>query len=278
MPLRPLQKYLERIPPIDEIPLDWDATGYTSDAFNRHVQSDAFSGWEGDEATEREAAVIADVLRAQPGDCLLDVACGYGRHAEVLAAGHGLRVTGLDVSPGLIAVAKRRAQERALAIAYEAGNARDLSWIGRFHHALIAFNSFSLFSPADAPEVLRRINGALRRDGRFFLDLDNKPYACRYGTSARNWHIAGDALTLQEVYFHADCSVEVNRDVTLHAQSGGIDELVLFKRLYSRREIVRLLEQCRFRVDDVYGGWDLRPFAEDAPKLILGCTKHAASG
>ena len=99
--------YLKGRTPIQEIPIQWDTKAYTSEAFNKWASSPEFKGWAGDKETEEETEVITKLLRVQRGDSLLDVGCGYGRHALRLAEKYGLKVTGIDISPGLITAAKK---------------------------------------------------------------------------------------------------------------------------------------------------------------------------
>jgi SAM-dependent methyltransferase len=148
MTLERLCDHLANRLPMEQIPLTWHSTGYTSEAFNRWASDSSFPGWTGDRPTEDEARIIVQLLEAQPGHSLLDVACGYGRHALLLASQYGLEVTGIDVSPGLIAAAKRLADERGrvqdqgrtrgspLLIGYEVRHARDLPYIIHFLSSL----------------------------------------------------------------------------------------------------------------------------------------------
>jgi len=53
-------------------------------------------------------------LRIAPGARVLDVGCGVGRWASLLAA-RGARVTGIDLSPTMLAEAQRRARDRGVA-------------------------------------------------------------------------------------------------------------------------------------------------------------------
>ena len=69
--------------------------------------------------------VVVDRLAPEPGDDWLDLATGTGAVAE-LAAGAGVRVTGLDLAPVLIETAKERAAERDLDIDYVVGDAERL--------------------------------------------------------------------------------------------------------------------------------------------------------
>jgi ubiquinone/menaquinone biosynthesis C-methylase UbiE len=70
-------------------------------------------------------AALVDALAPQPGEEYLDVGCGAGHVAE-LAAGTGAHVTGIDLSPRLIEVAKARAAAGGFHIHYSVGDAESL--------------------------------------------------------------------------------------------------------------------------------------------------------
>ena len=54
--------------------------------------------------TEQETAFLWDALRLAPGQVLVDVGCGTGRHTRALAE-RGVRALGIDISQGLLAAA-----------------------------------------------------------------------------------------------------------------------------------------------------------------------------
>lgn len=66
-----------------------------------------------------------DRLEPLAGMRFLDLACGTGAVAE-LAASSGAEVTGVDLAPGLIEIARRRADEQGLDIDYRVGDAEAL--------------------------------------------------------------------------------------------------------------------------------------------------------
>jgi SAM-dependent methyltransferase len=68
---------------------------------------------------------LVEALRPQEGERWLDVGCGAGNVAE-LAAGAGARVTGIDLSPRLIEVARARAKAAGYDIEYRVGDAENL--------------------------------------------------------------------------------------------------------------------------------------------------------
>lgn len=269
MNLNEIIDYLAELVPVEKIPINWEPKAYTSEAFNQWASGPAFPGWANDKKTEKEVEIIAKLLQVKRGDSLLDVCCGYGRHALVFAHKYGLKMKGIDISPGLITVAKRLAREKGLDIKYEVRNAINLPWNRVFDYVMIAFNSFSLFSEQDALWVLQGINRSLKQGGRLFLDLDNKPYNCRYGTYTTNWYRWPTGLTLQELYFYKDTSVEVNRDIYFKKDANEAEESILFKRIYTLDEIEALLADNGFKAEQVYGDWDLSPLNETSPKMLI---------
>ena len=71
------------------------------------------------------AQVLVEAVGAGAGAELLDVATGSG-NAAIAAARAGAKVTGLDLTPELLDVARRRAADAALEISFVEGNAEEL--------------------------------------------------------------------------------------------------------------------------------------------------------
>jgi SAM-dependent methyltransferase len=57
-----------------------------------------------------EAGRIADLIRRVRPHCrtLLDVGCGTGEHARLLGEVHGFEVDGVDIDPGMLAIARTK--------------------------------------------------------------------------------------------------------------------------------------------------------------------------
>jgi SAM-dependent methyltransferase len=89
------------------------------------------------EAATQELVDVVETWRPVAGRDVLDFGCGMGRASRELAR-RGARVTGLDVSPGMIADAQRRGSD----VRYLVGNGRDLP--------ALADQSFDLVLAADS--------------------------------------------------------------------------------------------------------------------------------
>jgi len=80
-------------------------------------------------AVAEKVTSIGDVLVAraaiEPGMEVLDVACGTG-NAAIPAAKRGARVTGLDLSPGLISMARECSTEAGVQVDWLEGDAQSL--------------------------------------------------------------------------------------------------------------------------------------------------------
>lgn len=113
----------------------------------------------------RQIACVLDLLGLSDGSRILDLACGQGRHAHLLAEA-GLDVDGLDLSPHLIGLAKKRGTGKTLR--YTRGDMRRLpaKWRGRFDAVINLFTSFGFFADAaDDALVIRECARVLKPGG-----------------------------------------------------------------------------------------------------------------
>jgi SAM-dependent methyltransferase len=119
----------------------------------------------------RWPAVERAALREARGR-VLDIGCGAGRHALHLQA-RGLDVTGIDISPLAIRVARHRGLRRARVLPIEA---IDRLPEGAFDTVLLLGNNLGLLrSRAKAPPILRRLH-RLTADGGRVIAGTSDPY------------------------------------------------------------------------------------------------------
>ena len=123
--------------------------------------------------TATEVANIVALLELEPPGRILDLACGYGRHALLLAE-RGFDVVGLDLSGDLLAEARYRASQRGLTIDFVQGDMRRLPFQAEFDALINVFTSFGYFEDAENAQVLEEAAKCLRPQGRFLIEMINR--------------------------------------------------------------------------------------------------------
>ncbi|HYP41340.1 MAG TPA: class I SAM-dependent methyltransferase [Chloroflexia bacterium] len=106
---------------------------------------------------------------------ILDLCCGNGRHARLLAE-HGYMVTGVDVNATALAAAERLSADNAN-IEYRLLDMRELDTVEETFDGIISmWQSFGYFDAATNADILRQISWKLRPHGRLVIDLNNRAY------------------------------------------------------------------------------------------------------
>lgn len=126
-------------------------------------------------ATDDEVTELWALLELQPGQRLLDVGCGTGRHAVPLAA-RGVAVTGVDVSSEMLQRARDRAANAGIEVELIEADARDLPHGLEPYDAVICLCEGAFCLVADGVEplvhdraILTSVFEALRPGGRLVL-------------------------------------------------------------------------------------------------------------
>jgi SAM-dependent methyltransferase len=109
-----------------------------------------------------EAVLIAKQIRERvpAARSLLDVACGTGEHARLLAENHGFEVDGIDLNPDFVRIAATKNQSGRFALA----DMVDFD-MGRSYDAVIC-----MFSSIAYVRTLARVEQALRCFARHVTD------------------------------------------------------------------------------------------------------------
>ncbi|GAB4024510.1 class I SAM-dependent methyltransferase [Spirosoma koreense] len=167
-------------------------------SFFHGLPQTAWKAAQTEEQTQRELELLVDTLDFGPGDRLLDVFCGYGRHALPLAR-MGARLTGVDISPEYIDELTAVAKAGNIAMQAVVGDflslpEAELRGPASFDAAYCLGNSFSFFPRTDMLLLLTKIAGLLRPGGRFLAHTEMVAESVLPDYQGRNWQPVGDDI------------------------------------------------------------------------------------
>ena len=164
--------------------------GFFDAAYVRHLRAQWSAA-----LTRRQVAFAVRVLELRRGARVLDVPCGFGRHARLLAP-RGMLVVGVDLSPAMLTEARRGDAHPRLTFLH--GDMRRLGYESEFDAVVNLYTSFGYFSPRENLDVLRRMARALRPGGRILIDHRDRDHDATL--PERRWDRLPDGtLTLRDL-------------------------------------------------------------------------------
>lgn len=113
-------------------------SAYADPAMARSFDKRRFSGPIGELVAKSQARVLANMVGRIKDRQMLDVGTGTGRAALILAAG-GAKVTAVDASEEMLAIARQRAADQMLSIRFQRGDAHALEFADRSFDAVVSF-------------------------------------------------------------------------------------------------------------------------------------------
>ncbi len=227
------------------------------------------------QATQAEAKFVADAIAAGPGAQVLDVGCGYGRHAMELAA-RGYHLVGLDSALPLLLRGADEAQRRGLTIHFIHGDMRELTFDSQFDAAYCLFSTFGYFDDETNKKTAENIARALKPGGRFVVEVLNRDYLIQ-DLPNRVWWEGDGCVVLEEVDFNYFSSRIVSNRSVLFDDGRQLDQEISI-RAYSLHELGKLLQAAGFRVLEVSGSMHTRGrfFGAQARDIIVLAEKRGA--
>ncbi|QBS37345.1 DUF309 domain-containing protein [Thermaerobacter sp. FW80] len=225
------------------------------------------------ERTQREVALIWTLLGLRPGQAVLDLACGHGRVAVPLAA-MGVRVTGLDRSPGFLARAREAATRQGVEVEWVEGDMRRLPWRDRFDAAFNVFTSFGYFVDEENLEVLRQVAAALRPGGRFLLETQHRD-ALLARFAPFNVVERGDDFLIDAHRWDPVTGRVVTQRTVI--RQGRVRRGRFFVRLYTPAELGALLRQAGLEPVGFYDE-NGAPLSPESRRLVAVARKPAGAG
>ena len=218
------------------------------------------------EETQAQVDFLCQVLQLQGDERVLDLACGFGRHALELAR-RGYQVVGVDITPEYVNEARAQADESGLEAEFVCADLRELRFREAFDVVLnLADGAIGyLENDEENRRIFDVIAAALVPGGKHLMDVCNGAYAAKHFPK-RHWMAGARSLSL------ADFEWDAERSVMYY---GGLEFRygeVLTKpeaihsnptRLYNLAELEEIFRQRGMVVRQAYAGFDASVLATD---------------
>jgi ubiquinone/menaquinone biosynthesis C-methylase UbiE len=216
----------------------------------------------------RTQALAAAALSASPGGGeLLDVACGFGRHAVPLAEA-GFRVTGVDRSEPLLDEARRRAGEGAKWPRFVGADYRDMPFAdASFDAAINLYTSLGYLGDEGDTDVLREVARVLRPGAKLVIETMHRDLLVRMFTDS-GWELLGEGRLLLERRTFDPVGGVTQTTQTLIDKDGDRDSRTFEARIYTATELVHMLRAAGFEKALCYGDLQGSPF-DTAQRLVI---------
>jgi SAM-dependent methyltransferase len=217
--------------------------------------------------TEQEVDFLVDALGLVPGQQVLDVGCGPGRHSLALAR-RGFTVLGVDASPEFVDLAREAATAERLTAGFEVLDVRELDLVERVDAVIcLCQGGFGLLGGRDEPEVFRRIVRAAKHGGAVAVSAFHAPFAIRHLEDGETFDPATGVLHERAV---------------LRDEVGEEREFDLWTTCFTAREMELLAASADLTDVAVHGVTPGRygdaPPDLDAPELLLLARRGGAAG
>jgi len=224
------------------------------------------------ERNEQEAASfihrLLTLLHPPPASRMLDVACGRGRHARILA-NQGYDVTGIDLAPSSIEYARRFRNDH---LDFYIHDMRQIFCTNCFDYAFNFFTSFGYFrTPRDNDRVIKMVSLALKKQGIFVLDYLNEHYAQQH-------LIPRSEMVIDDVVYNitrwTDPSHFYKRIRIIDPHLNEPLEYTERIARFSLHNFDDMLTSGGLTIRNVFGSYEMQPFDIDhSPRLIIVAQK-----
>ena len=201
-------------------------------------------------------------LQPPAGAHMLDMACGRGRHARLLAS-KGFVVTGTYLAPGNIAFAQQYENQN---LSFFVHDMRSPLRVNDFDYVFNFFTSFGYFiDPADNLKTLNSVYTEMKQCGIFVLDFLNPDYV-------RSHYIPEENRVIGDAHFQLRRSIaggRIIKEIEV-VQSGERFRFTENVALLGKKDFEGLFAAAGLEIREVFGDYQLRSFdPANSPRCIL---------
>lgn len=197
---------------------------------------------------------IEKLLNKYKVKTVLDLSCGTGSQVFYLTK-HGYTVTGADISPGMLKIAKKKSQQEKIKVPLLHGDMRTIK-VGKFDAAITIFNAIGHLTKSGFEKAMCNIHRNLNDGGIYVFDILNLNYVLNKNNistmSMDRVTTIGETKLREIQHSLIDAQGVLTSYTTYYTQKGSekpsISKTVGTLQLYTAKELKTMLAKNGFKV------------------------------
>ncbi len=223
------------------------------------------------ELTVKEVDFMVPHFNLQPGSQVLDLMCGYGRHALALGR-KGINVLAADNLPAYIDEVKTSAASENLPVEAICTDVLYFQSGRQFDLAICMGNSLNFFNKADTTTILRNIAAQLKPGGQLLINSWSIAEIAFTKPFTNSWSQYGDKTFLSkgQLLFHP---TRIEVETIMIDPQGNREVKPGVDYIFSLNEMEAMLADAGLKLTEVYSIPGRKKFTLGEPRAYLVAQK-----
>ena len=201
-----------------------------------------------DELTVKEIGFMQEYFKLKSGSKVLDIMCGYGRHAIGLA-NRGINVTAVDNLDDYISEIILIAQRDKIPLTAVCEDILQFKSDEVFDLAICMGNSLNFFDAEETQNLLSMISGQLRPGGSFLINTWSIAEIAARNFKEKSWSKIGELTFLTDCKFLFHPS-RIEIESIIIAADGSTETKKAVDYIFSLNELEKMLNHSGFILKD----------------------------
>jgi ubiquinone/menaquinone biosynthesis C-methylase UbiE len=243
-----------------------------NDSFFQGHYKDLWKAIIPEELTRKEVDFMIPYFGLKNGSKVLDMMCGYGRHALALAR-QGVSVTAVDNLADYTKEIEENAKREGLPVEVIQGSVEDLAVKGEYDLVICMGNSLQFFNKTQIINILQKVSAVLKAGGHLLVNSWSLAETAFKNYKENSWSEIGDKKFLvRSTYHHSPSRFEVNSVII--SPDGKTEEKDSVDFIYTINEMESMMNAAGLKLEEVYSIPGRKKFTLGEPRAYLVAVKQ----